>query len=86
MPRRNLQNLFLAIKKVLQRDWRIEITHVFRKCNRLADALAMEALSYGRGIYLFPYPPLGIQHMLENDAMGVVWPRRMLVESFFMSP
>ncbi|KAK4260108.1 hypothetical protein QN277_003266 [Acacia crassicarpa] len=65
------KSMVRCIQKLLDKDWRVTISHVFREGNRCADLLASYALDLEIGIHFFCEPPEGLVDMLRADLDGV---------------
>lgn len=66
--------LVRRIKELLQQDWQVQISHVFREGNMVADALAKLTLANTARKLWFSTPPLEVTSMVENDREGkVIW-------------
>lgn len=59
------------IQRLLQQDWRVTVTHVYREGNRCTNFLASYALSLGVRYHCLLEPPDGIVGLLREDADGV---------------
>ncbi|KAI9108254.1 hypothetical protein K1719_020737 [Acacia pycnantha] len=55
----------------MNKEWRVEISHVYRERNCCADWLASYALGLEKGLHFSQNPPDGIQHCLSEDAVGI---------------
>jgi ribonuclease HI len=71
--------LVKKIKRLIQFEWEIVISHSYREANSCADALAsMGCLLDGNTVY-FEECPAQIRHLLVSDAMGFTTPRLILL-------
>ena len=71
-------NLIMQIKNILDRDWEVNILHVYREANYVADWLANFGLSrdlLDRGADTITDPPAGIFPLLYYDLIGSTIPR-----------
>lgn len=80
--RSSVQNLLKAIRKLLARDWLIEISYVYGESNRAADHLASMAIQDDRGIQFLQQPPTTLQPILEDDKCDVAWSRRVPIVTY----
>ena len=67
--------LIRAIQDLIRRNWRVEITHVYREANFTADYLATLACSLPLGLHVLNSPPKGVLQFMSQDTYGVVYPR-----------
>ncbi|KAK4270869.1 hypothetical protein QN277_019637 [Acacia crassicarpa] len=58
------------IHNLLDEDWRVTITHVYREGNQCADFLATFALNLEEGLHLLQEPPRAMHFLLHADAVG----------------
>lgn len=66
--------LVRRIKELLQQDWQVRVSHVFREGNMLADALAKLTLASTARNLWFSTPPLEVISMVENDRQSrAIW-------------
>ncbi|KAK4267482.1 hypothetical protein QN277_024257 [Acacia crassicarpa] len=65
------QSLVRRIQRLLDQEWRVTVTHVYREGNRCADILATYALNFSEGIHFLDDPPEDLQTLLREDADGV---------------
>ncbi|CAI0467081.1 unnamed protein product [Linum tenue] len=63
--------LIAAIRELLARDWEIELVHVFREGNYVADYLASIGHSLPIGVHLIDIPSPTLRHWLYFDTIGV---------------
>ncbi|EEF46185.1 conserved hypothetical protein [Ricinus communis] len=68
-------NMVLACLDILKRDWSASIGHIYREANQVADCLANLALSYPVGIHELPMVPYEVKTLVNEDCIGVGWPR-----------
>ena len=76
-----LQSLSLIheIKSLLNKDWMVQVAHIYREANYCADYLANVAIQSSLGCVYLDRPPSGIQNLLFNDMVGVATPRQCLL-------
>lgn len=63
----------------ISKDWNVQISHVYREANHLADGLANYAFSLPVGLHFFDNVPRCIALVLTEDARGAATPRRVCV-------
>ncbi|KAL1192981.1 putative ribonuclease H protein [Cardamine amara subsp. amara] len=61
------------------RNWNVQITHVYREANRLADGLANYAFSLDLGFHYFELAPSCVEVILSEDARGTAFPQQVCV-------
>ena len=62
----------------LSKDWRVQITHVYREANHL-NGLANYAFSLPSDLHFYDLCRDGLSSCLSDDARGAVYPRRVLL-------
>lgn len=67
--------MLLVIRGLLERDWNVEVCHVYREAKRSADFLASYALAQELGYHLLEEGPPGIHRFLDDDVNGYSTPR-----------
>ncbi|KAH9788525.1 reverse transcriptase domain-containing protein [Citrus sinensis] len=67
--------LVVAIWDLLDRNWQVCLTHIYREANSVADFMANMALSLPNGMHFFTSPPVGIYSVILQDMIGVAKPR-----------
>ncbi|KAH9670623.1 putative ribonuclease H protein [Citrus sinensis] len=70
--------LIRAIQELIRRNWRVEITHVYREANFAADYLATLACCLPLGLHVLNSPPKGVLQFMSQDNYGVVYPRLVI--------
>ncbi|XVF81675.1 hypothetical protein PTKIN_Ptkin15bG0174300 [Pterospermum kingtungense] len=73
------QNLLSVIHDLLVRNWEVQVSHIYRECNRVADLLASIVVTHARGLCVEENPPRVVQDALWDDIIGVAWSRRIAV-------
>ena len=71
-------NLIMQIKNMVSREWEVEILHVYREANCVADWLANFGLTrelLDRGADIITDPPSGLYTLLYYDLIGSTVPR-----------
>ncbi|CAA7041734.1 unnamed protein product [Microthlaspi erraticum] len=61
----------------LAKDWLVQISHVYREANYLADGLANYAFSLAAGFHFLESVPLDVVSMFEADEIGSTRPRNI---------
>lgn len=77
VKRLSLGNLVKRCCGLLRCHFKVQVVHVFKECNRVADILANEALSLSRGLHLYDEPSVVVRGALLDDAFGVTWPMQV---------
>lgn len=78
VPRSAVANLIIRCKLFMERQWEVQLKHVFRESNRVADCLANEGIKLVRGLLVFNTPPSCVEDFLFSDVAGAVWPMRVV--------
>lgn len=68
-----------SIKSYLQRNWRVQVYHIYREGNVVADWLANFLISLPCGIHVFSSPPSRCTLPLKQDMTRTVFNRRILL-------
>ncbi|CAN1746338.1 Putative ribonuclease H protein At1g65750 [Linum perenne] len=63
------------------REWRVEIRHVYREANKVADFLANQGHLFPFGTHLFPLSDCNLGHILRYDCLGISEPRFILIDN-----
>ena len=71
----NQANLIHICLDFLRRNWEVQISHIYREGNQLADYLVNKALHIERGIQVLNNAPADVFQLLHNDIVGVPWER-----------
>lgn len=61
------QSIIKECKKLLSRDWFIEILHICREANKIVEWITKWASGQGVGIFELPRPPQELIELLEAD-------------------
>lgn len=72
-------NLIKAIQHMLNRNWTVEINHIFREGNRCADWLAGNSTRLNVGLHLYSEPPKALAHFLLVDVLRVSMTRHIAI-------
>ncbi|CAN1853745.1 Putative ribonuclease H protein At1g65750 [Linum perenne] len=65
----------LHFQNLCRRDWIVNIRHIFREANKVADFLASRGFEFPFGIHLFPLSDCNLDHFLRYDCLGISEPR-----------
>ncbi|MCI17930.1 putative non-LTR retroelement reverse transcriptase, partial [Trifolium medium] len=68
-------SLVKQIQRLVNLDWEIKVSHLYREANQCADGLATMGCSLQGCTLYFEECPDQIKHLLEFDAMGYTTPR-----------
>lgn len=60
--------------QLLARDWILQLKHVYKESNRVADWLAYYALGLDLVLHEFNQPPCGVLSLLLQDISGACLP------------
>jgi ribonuclease HI len=71
--------LMKKIRALLQEEWEVKISHVFREANRCADILANMGSVGSTELVLYDYPPSEVALIAFDDLRGVSLPRLISV-------
>jgi ribonuclease HI len=63
------------IRRLLEMDWNVVVSHSYREANRCADALANIACSLDYNLKIYESCPTQIRHLLLADIMGIATSR-----------
>ena len=77
--RHPLSSLVRLCHGFLSKDWRVEVSHVYREANRLADGLANYAFSLPFGFQFLEVVPPEVDSLLSDDVIGSARPRQVRV-------
>ncbi|CAN1195125.1 Putative ribonuclease H protein At1g65750 [Linum perenne] len=61
----------LHFQNLCRRDWIVNIRHIFREANKMADFLASRGYEFPFGIHLFPLSDCNLGHFLRYDCLGI---------------
>ncbi|CAN0898742.1 Putative ribonuclease H protein At1g65750 [Linum grandiflorum] len=78
-PSHQHASLVLQFRSLLQRDWIVTLSHVFREGNFLADCLARRGLFVPFGVRSVPLDDPEIRNWVLYDTLGISIPRRINV-------
>lgn len=63
------------IQLLMGQDWSVNVCHIFRQANRVADRLAQLGFAIRDQCEVFDSPPSEVQQLLDADVIGVSTPR-----------
>lgn len=73
------RGVVLRIRQLLELDQRVNITHVYRKANMVADGLPALGCEATDGLHFVEHPPASLLQLLHSDYIGVFTPRLVSV-------
>lgn len=62
--------LVQLVKQILNRNWHVQVSKIWREGNGVADFLAKKAHQFDRGIHYFEQPHVDVIHLLDFDRNG----------------
>ena len=68
-------NLVYVCRQLLEREWTVEINHVYRECNQATDFLINVRVQQNEGLVEHVMTPAGLANILLSDQLGVPWVR-----------
>ncbi|CAL1371641.1 unnamed protein product [Linum trigynum] len=71
--------LLSLIRRKMGQDWLVSLTHTYLEGNRVADWLSKHSLVYPYGMYELADPPMDMVAILQDDARGTTFDRRIVV-------
>ncbi|KAB2602506.1 hypothetical protein D8674_003511 [Pyrus ussuriensis x Pyrus communis] len=74
-----LYNLIIDCKEAIGKNWRCEVTHIYREMNASADHMAYLGHGLSLGLHVFVSPPTTASNCLVSDSIGRALPRAVLV-------
>ncbi|CAN1762169.1 Putative ribonuclease H protein At1g65750 [Linum perenne] len=69
----------LQFCELCNRNWRVNIKHVYREANKAAYFLADQGFEFPFGVHLFPFSDPNFGHLLRYDCLGISEPRLILI-------
>ncbi|KAF7833342.1 non-LTR retroelement reverse transcriptase-like [Senna tora] len=72
-------NLLHKILDLIKQDWEVNITHVYREGNRVANEIASRGIHSGSGTMIFYEQDDILTELIQNDLMGVGVVRHVVV-------
>jgi hypothetical protein len=72
-------SLVKTIKKLLDEEWEVKISHLYREANRSADALASMGCTLNFNIVYFETCPINIRELIHADVLGIGTPHLILL-------
>ncbi|CAN1149690.1 Putative ribonuclease H protein At1g65750, partial [Linum perenne] len=67
------------LRELLERDWEVTISHIFREGNFAADYLANLGHDYPWGVNIIPISDCNLNYFLRRDCIGISEPRHIPV-------
>nr|GLL46072.1 uncharacterized protein LOC107462117 [Ipomoea trifida] len=80
-PTGMVANIINECRKWLRMNWQIQLNHVFREQNKVADALARMALKSTNDWMFLPQPESELLGLLNDDILGIPVSRLVCTES-----
>lgn len=68
-------DLIWEIKGFSQNEWEVQLVHIYREGNMVADFMANYGFDSVNSYVLFEYPPPGARKFLMYNMLGVCIPR-----------
>jgi hypothetical protein len=68
-------NIMRKIHNLLNLNWEVQLTHIYREANRCADILANMGSKLEVDMMIYHEPPLAVRQILFDDFRGVSIPR-----------
>lgn len=59
----------------IKKDWSLEIEHIYREANLVADGVANLTTDMSTGLHMLEIPPEDVWRFLEEDSQGVAFTR-----------
>ncbi|CAI0401398.1 unnamed protein product [Linum tenue] len=63
--------LIQQFRRLIDRDWEVRLSHVYRECNKVADFLASRGHDHSLGIHSVNVSDSGLSFWVLYDAMGI---------------
>lgn len=73
----SIQNILDACLHEMRNFGAVEVCHVYREQNKVADLLAKHSLLHEFGLMIYERPPGSLLETIKDDKAGVSWPRRI---------
>ncbi|CAN1845039.1 Putative ribonuclease H protein At1g65750 [Linum perenne] len=71
----------LSFRELRTRDWSINIRHLYREGNKVADFLANRGHDFPFGSHSFPLSDCNLSYFLRYDCLGISEPRHVLINN-----
>ncbi|CAN1179262.1 Putative ribonuclease H protein At1g65750 [Linum perenne] len=71
----------LSFRELRARHWSVNIRHVYREGNKVADFLASRGHDLPFGSYLFPLSECNLGYLLRYDCLGISEPRHIVINN-----
>ncbi|CAN1137912.1 Putative ribonuclease H protein At1g65750 [Linum perenne] len=68
-------HILLQIRQLIDRDWTVKVTHIYRERNRVADLLAHHGHDLSLGSHFNFVCSSAIERAISSDIVGVCFPR-----------
>ncbi|CAI0378945.1 unnamed protein product [Linum tenue] len=65
------RNLVLQFQGLIQRNWEVRISHIYREGNKVADFLANTGHSVSIGYHVFESSDSGLTYWILYDVLGI---------------
>jgi ribonuclease HI len=72
-------SLLKQIWRLLEMDWEVEVSHIYREANKCADALANIGCSLDYETLYYDVCPAQLSDLVATDSMGISTPRLIFV-------
>ena len=76
--------LYTQCQRLLAREWNVQIKHTYREGNKYADWLASYSITQRSGLYILQDPLIGLHSYLLPDVIGIITPRVIPMQFFFL--
>ncbi|CAI0422377.1 unnamed protein product [Linum tenue] len=64
-------NLVFQFQRLLQQNWEVRISHIYRESNKVADFLANKGHSTSIGFHVLASPDPGLSFWILYDVLGI---------------
>ncbi|CAI0383552.1 unnamed protein product [Linum tenue] len=64
-------NLVLQFQRLLQQNWEVRVSHIYREGNKVADFLANKGHSASIGFHVFESSDPGLTFWILYDVLGI---------------
>ena len=68
-----------SIKGLSQKEWNVQLVHIFREANFAANHLAKLANNFPLGVHRFLVPPPNMKYWLLHDVSSMAYERNVNV-------
>ncbi|CAN1768425.1 Putative ribonuclease H protein At1g65750 [Linum perenne] len=80
-PRHQHAGEVLSFRELRERHWSVNIRHVYREGNKVADFLASRGHDLPFGSHTFPLSDFNLVYLLRYDCLGISEPRHVVINS-----